>query len=55
MAKFFNKFKKLIFGLFSETFEQKLQNLEKTNDSIPRKRPDWWKDRRIEGRTDPIS
>ena len=22
------------------------QNLEKTNDKIPRKRPDWWKDRK---------
>ena len=35
------------------------QNLEKTNDTIPRKRPDQWKDgqkdRRAEGWTDPIS
>ena len=31
------------------------QNLEKTNDTIPRKRPDRRKERRTEGRTDPIS
>ena len=35
------------------------QNLEKTNDTIPRKRTDWWKDGRKDGRaegwTDPIS
>ena len=28
------------------------QNLEKTNDTIPRKRPDKWKDGRTEGRKD---
>ena len=31
------------------------QNLEKTNDTIPRKRSDRRKERRTEGRTDPIS
>ena len=28
------------------------QNLEKTNDAIPRKHPDRWKDGRMDGRTD---
>ena len=31
------------------------QNLEKTNDTIPRKCPDRWKDGRMEGWTDPTS
>ena len=31
------------------------QNLEKTNDTIPRQRLDRWKDGRTEARADPVS
>ena len=65
MIIFFNKFKNPCFwprfGHFYKFFGQKSttsygilaprQNLEKTNDKIPRKRPD----RQTDGRTDPIS
>ena len=70
MTKFFNKFKKLYFPNFlpkknfpenpalsrttSYGFQASCQNLEKTNDTIPRKRPGRRKDGRKYGRTDPI-
>ena len=56
MTKFFNIFKKSVFGQFlvylqnfqgktSSGFLPPYQNLEKTNDTIPGKHPDSWKDR----------
>ena len=35
----------------SHQFLAPYQNLEKTNDAIPRKRPDRWKDKRKDGQT----
>ena len=64
MTKFFNILKKPCFWpkLFLENparshtalyeFLASCQNLEKTNDTIPRKRPDRRKDGRTDGRTD---
>ena len=67
MSKFSNKLKNPVLGPFSQFWGQKkfshgilapCQNLEKINDTIPRKCPGRWndgrKDGRMEGRTGPI-
>ena len=64
MAKFFNKFKKLFLTYFGgknffkkkkrcarDNFKWVFNTIEKTKDTIPRKRLDEWK----EGRADTIS